>query len=83
MNQKELEAILIMHICRNFTWWLDSIRNPSVKYYAVGAAIAQNFFLKEGAMKEKGGISWPNFTKLLFALMSFPAFLNIIGRGKL
>jgi len=68
LNQKELETILIMHICRNFTWWLDSIKNPDVKYYAIGAAIAQNFFLKEGAIKEKGGISWPDFTKLFICI---------------
>ena len=68
MSQKELEAILIMHICRNFTWWLDSIKNPDVSHYAIGAAIAQNFFFKEGAMKEKGGISWPNFAKLLICI---------------
>jgi len=68
LNQKELEAILIMHICRNFTWWLDSIKNPDVKHYAIGAAIAQSFFLKEGAIKEKGGISWPDFTKLFICI---------------
>ena len=68
ISQKELEAILIMHICRNFTWWIDSIKNPDVKHYAIGAAIAQNFFLKEGAIKEKGGISWPNFAKLFICI---------------
>lgn len=68
MSQKELEAILIMHICRNFTWWLDSLKNPDVQHYVVGAAIAQNFFLKEGAIKETGGISWPDFAKLLICI---------------
>ncbi len=68
LSQKELEAILIMHICRNFTWWLDSIKNPDVKHYATGAAIAQNFFLKEGAIKEKDGISLPDFAKLLICI---------------
>ena len=68
MSQKELEAILIMHICRNFTWWLDSMKNPDVNHYAIGAAIAQNFFFKEGAMEKRGGISWPNFAKLCICL---------------
>jgi len=76
MNQKELEAILIMHICRNFTWWLDSIKNPDVKHYAIGAVIAQNFFLKEGAMREKGGISWPNFTKLFICINELSRLLE-------
>ncbi len=68
ISQKELETILIMHICRNFTWWLDLSKNPDVKHYATGAAIAQNFFLKENALKESGGISWPNFTKLFICV---------------
>jgi len=76
MNQKELEAILIMHICRNFTWWLDSIKNPDVKHYAIGAVVAQNFFLKEGAMREKGGISWPNFTKLFICINELSRLLE-------
>ncbi len=75
-SQKELEAILIMHICRNFTWWLDSTGNPNVKYYAIGAAIAQNFFLKEGAMREKGGIFWPNFTKLFICINELSRLLE-------
>lgn len=76
INQKELETILIMHICRNFTWWLDSIKNPDVKHYAMGAAIAQNFFLKEGAIKEKGGISWPDFTKIFICINELCRFLE-------
>ena len=68
MSQKELEAILIMHICRNFTWWLDSIKNPDVMHYTIGAAIAQNFYLKEGAIKKTKGISWPDFTKLYICI---------------
>lgn len=68
VTQKELETILIMHICRNFTWWLDSIKNPDVMHYAIGAAIATNFFLREGGLREKRGISWPNFTKLLICI---------------
>lgn len=68
LTQKELEAILIMHICRNFTWWLDLVKSPEVKHYAVGAAIAMNFFFREGAMKIKGGISWPDFSKLFICI---------------
>ena len=68
ITQKELEAILIMHICRNFTWWLDSIKNPNVNHYAVGSAIAQNFYLKERAIEIKEGISRPNFTKLFICI---------------
>ncbi len=68
MSQKELEAILIMHICRNFTWGIDSMKNPDVSHYAIGAAIAQNFFFKERAIEKRGGISWPNFAKICICL---------------
>ena len=68
LTQKELEAILVMYICRNFTWWLDSIKNPDVTHYATGAAIALNFFLREKAIKRSGGISWPDFTKLFICI---------------
>jgi len=68
LTQKELEAILIMHICRNFTWWLDSIKNPDVLHYAKGAAIATNYFLQEKAIKIDKGISWPDFTRLYICI---------------
>jgi len=68
LSQKELEGILIMHIARNFTWWLDSFSNPAALAYAKGAAIAQNFYLKEGAIKEKDGISFPDFAKMLICI---------------
>ncbi len=68
LSQKELEAIIIMHIARNFTWWLDSFSNPAALAYAKGSAIAQNFYLKEGAIKEKDGIFFPDFAKLLICI---------------
>lgn len=68
LTQKELEAILVMHVCRNFSWWIDSLSNPDVLHYAKGAAIALNFFLREGAIKEERGISWPNFAQLFICI---------------
>lgn len=68
LTQKELEAILIMHICRNFTWWLDSIKKPDVSHYAKGAAMTINYFLQERAIKVERGISWPDFAKLCICI---------------
>lgn len=68
LTQKELEAILVMHVSRNFNWWIDSLSNPDVSHYAKGAAIVLNFFLREGALKEKNGISWPDFAKLFICI---------------
>lgn len=68
MTEQELEAIMIMFICRAFTWWLDSQTQPSVEPFALGHAIALNYFLAAGALQEKNGISWPNFNKMFMAI---------------
>jgi hypothetical protein len=83
LSQKDLEAILIMHTCRNFTWWLDLLRNVDVYHYATGAAIALNFFLQEKAIKIKGGVSWPNFTKLFICIEELCKILDYyLAAGK-
>ncbi|MDO8487394.1 MAG: hypothetical protein Q7S45_03820 [Candidatus Curtissbacteria bacterium] len=68
MTEQELEAIMIMFICRAFTWWLDSQTQPSVEPFALGHAIALNYFLAAGALQEQNGISWPNFSKMFMAI---------------
>lgn len=68
MSEKELEAIMIMFICRAFTWWIDSQKQKSVEPFAIGHAIALNHFLANGALKEAGGISWPNFNKMFLGI---------------
>lgn len=68
MTEQELEAIMIMFICRAFTWWLDSQTQPAVEPFALGHAIALNYFLAAGALQEKDGISWPNFGKMFMAI---------------
>lgn len=64
INQKELEAIMVMFISLSFSWWISYLKEPSVLHYAQGFAIALNFFLESGAIREQQGFSWPNFTKL-------------------
>jgi len=68
MTEKELEAIMIMFICRAFTWWIDSQTQKSVEAFATGHAIALNHFLANGALKESKGISWPNFSKMFLGI---------------
>lgn len=68
ISQKELEAILIMHLTRNFTWRIDLEKNPNVQDYALGAAIAMNFFLEESSVKEKDGFCAPDFSKLFISI---------------
>lgn len=66
--QKELEAIMVMFIARAFSWWISYLKEHSVVHYAQGFAIALNFFLDNGAIRESRGFSWPNFTKLFVSI---------------
>ena len=68
MSEKELEAIMIMFICRAFTWWIDSKTQPSVEAFAIGHAVALNHFSGNGAIQEANGISWPNFSKMFLGI---------------
>jgi hypothetical protein len=68
ISQKELEAIMVMFIALAFSWWISYLREPSVIHYAQGFAIAVNFFLESGAIRESNGFSWPNFTKLFVSI---------------
>lgn len=83
MSEKELEAIMIMFICRAFTWWIDSQKQKSVEAFAIGHAIALNHFLANGALKESDGISWPNFNKMFLGIESLADALEaLIAVGK-
>lgn len=68
ISQLELEAIIVMHICRAFTDLHQMKDEKEITDYARGYATALNLYLKEGALQEKGGLSWPNFSKMFFTI---------------
>lgn len=78
ISQEELEAIMVMFIALAFSWWLSYLKEPSVVHYAQGFAIALNFFLESGAIREAGGFSWPNFTKLFVSIDELSSSLERI-----
>lgn len=78
MSEKELEAIMIMFICRAFTWWIDAKTNKSVEAFAIGHAIALNHFLANGAIREENGISWPNFGKMFLGISALADVLELL-----
>lgn len=78
MSEKELEAIMIMFICRAFTWWMDAKTNKSVEAFAKGHVIALNHFLANGAIIESGGISWPNFGKIFLGISALSDVLELL-----
>ncbi len=73
LTSKELESILIMHICRNFTWWQDFLKNPDVKSYTLGMVIIQNFFLEKKAVEidKKNNFLKVDFSKLYLCISEF------------
>lgn len=68
ITQKELEALMIIHNCWNFTLWFNSLKNPEIKHYAFGSVISQNFLIREYAVKEKNNVLCPDFPKLFICL---------------
>lgn len=68
ISQDELEAIIIIHIVWMFSDWIAYQKNKGLRSYVLGNAIALNSYLLSGAIKEKGGISWPNFPKIFFEI---------------
>lgn len=78
ITEKELEAIIVMFIARAFSWWITYLKDPNVSQYAQGFAIALNYFLKSGGLREVNGFSWPNFTKLMVAIDELSSTLERI-----
>lgn len=68
IDQKMLEALMIIHICWMFSDWVAVKNNPAMTGYVQGSTIALNFYFKSGALHETGGISWPNFPKMFFEI---------------
>lgn len=82
ITQKELEAIMVMFLCRAFTWWEDYQKDKGVIQYLQGYAIALNFLSEAGAIREHNGIFWPNFTKFFVCLEELASVLErILAEG--
>lgn len=76
ITQKELEAIIIMHICWWFSEWILAKKSNVREDYLKGDMAALNFLIKEGALHEKDGISWPNFAKIFFEMENLANILT-------
>lgn len=68
ITQDELEAIIIWHIVRMFADWSIYQRTKGLEKHVMGESIALSDYLSTGALQEKGGISWPNFSKMFFEM---------------
>lgn len=68
IDQKELEAIMIAQICWSFSEWVNLKKTKTREDYLKGESLILNFLMREGAIQEKDGISWPNFAKIFFEM---------------
>jgi len=68
ISQKELEAMMITHICWIFSEWILAKKSNIREDYLKGDALTFNFLLGAGALQEAKGISWPNFAKMFFEI---------------
>lgn len=78
LSQEEFEAIIINHIIWMFGDWLFYRKNKCLDTLVKADAIALNFYLSSGALKEKEGIYWPNFSKIFFEIESLAEELSYL-----
>ena len=83
IDQKELEAIIISIICWIFAEWILNKKTNIREDYLRGDALTFNFLLRQGALQEKEGISWPNFAKIFFELENLAViFVRLLEEGE-
>ncbi len=79
---KQLESIMLAYMCRSFSNVLDELDNTTKSHYTAGGAIYINYLLESGAIKETGGISWPNFMKMFVSLDELASILErLLSQG--
>ncbi|HSX19340.1 MAG TPA: hypothetical protein VLE91_04415 [Candidatus Saccharimonadales bacterium] len=82
IDQKDLEAMIIMHICWCFSEWIFARTSQIRSDYLRGDAITLNYYFQIGALKQSRGISWPNFSKIFFGIESLSSiFIRILSQG--
>ncbi len=83
IDQKELEAMIIATICWIFSEWILNKKTNIRGDYLKGDALNFNFLLRQGALQEKEGISWPNFAKIFFELENLAViFVRLLEEGE-
>ena len=76
MNQKQLESIIIAYLGRSYSLIKKGQTDISRMHYAIGGAIFINYLLESGALKEAGGVHWPNFAKIYYCLDELATILE-------
>lgn len=68
ISEDLLEAIIIMHIVWMFADWLMYQKNKAKESHMIGNSMVMNYYFTSGALNEKDGIYWPNFSRMFFEI---------------
>lgn len=78
ITNKQLESMIVVFICRSISHIKKGPLNKSLTYFAQGGTIFINFMLKNGALKQSGGMAVPNFMKIFLALHELSDMLEFL-----
>jgi hypothetical protein len=82
-TQHELESIIVAFLTKCFYMVNEESNVKSRVHYTVGCGIFINYLIENGAIRQSGGISWPNFTKIFVAIDHLSEILErILSSGK-
>ncbi len=76
LTNKELESMIVAFVCRSFDLIEKNKTNKFMINYASGGAIFINFMLESGALKQKGGMTMPNFMRIFVSLQELSYILE-------
>lgn len=82
ITNKQLESMMVAFLCRSFSHVEAKGLNKPLINYALGGAIFINFMVRNGALKQSGGMMIPNFMKIFVALHElFSVLEQILSSG--
>lgn len=68
ITNKQLESMIVTFVCRSFDLVDKSKKDKFMINYTLGGAIFINYMLASGAIRQKEGMTIPNFTKIFLSL---------------
>lgn len=78
ITSKQLESMVVAFICRSYDLIEKSKTNKSLINYSLGGDVFINFMLKSGAIKQRKGMTVPNFMRIFVALHELAYMLERI-----
>lgn len=77
-TQHELESIIVAFLSKCFYMVNEESDVSARMHYTVGCGVFINYLQETGAIRQLGGISWPNFTKIFMAIDQLSEILERI-----